>query len=265
MNSEKCQICENDAVLNFSETVMKKYSANYYYCRSCDYIFTPAPTWLEEAYASPISREDTDQASRNVFNAIRTAAIFYGIMNANRDSVFVDVAAGYGLFTRLMRDIGFNYFWSDIYTENLFSKGFEYKQYHETCLAISAFEVLEHVQNPKLFLSECLEEYKTDTIIFTTETFPDHRPPKAGQWAYFSFETGQHISFFSDAGLEQLAKRLNLNFYKIGRIYIFTKRHLASWRIKSVRNKFVTLFLFSIVARKFGHRRASDQRLLQQN
>ncbi len=38
---------------------------------------------------------------------------------------FLDYAGGYGVFTRLMRDIGFDFYWHDPYTQNLFANGFE--------------------------------------------------------------------------------------------------------------------------------------------
>lgn len=54
------------------------------------------------------------------------------------------------------------------------------------------FECLEHLPNP-------IEELKSiakisDMIIFFTELLPNYIPDKS--WWYYSFETGQHISFF---------------------------------------------------------------------
>jgi len=39
--------------------------------------------------------------------------------NLNPDGIFLDYAAGYGLFVRLMRDAGYNFRWSDLYCQNL--------------------------------------------------------------------------------------------------------------------------------------------------
>jgi hypothetical protein len=39
---------------------------------------------------------------------------------------FIDYGGGYGLFVRLMRDAGFDYYWFDKFCDNVLSKGFEH-------------------------------------------------------------------------------------------------------------------------------------------
>jgi len=241
---------------------MRKYSASHYYCSDCDYIYIPKPYWLDEAYANSIVLDDTDQASRNVFNAITMIAVLYWLVKAKRSTPFVDVAGGYGLFTRLMRDAGFNYYWADKYTQNLFASGFEYKNDYGKCFAVSAFEVLEHISEPVDFIKNCLHEYKAETFIFTTEVFPNGAPPKLTDWSYFEIDTGQHIAFYSDLGLQRLANKLDMNYYSIGRIRIFTRRSFSNFSVKLVNNKIARLFIAAVCAKKFGHRRNSDKNLL---
>lgn len=263
MSSIKCLLCGKYADLHFEERILRKYLSKFYYCNDCDYIFVSEPFWLNEAYAESISDEDTDRATRNVFNAIRITSILHFVLGAVPGSKFVDVAGGYGLFTRLMRDIGFDYYWIDKYTKNLFANGFEYSLKNGPCLAISAFEVLEHTHNPKEFIVDCLREFNTDTLIFSTEVFQDFSPPMAADWHYFIPEIGQHISFFSNEGLRRLAKRLELNYYEVGRLKIFTKSKLDLWRIRIAGNRIFSLILMALAARKLGSRRSKDQQFLR--
>ena len=80
-------------------------------------MFILDPIWLGEAYAEPINRSDTGYVWRNLWarDKMRECIEF----NLNPDGIFLDYAAGYGLFVRLMRDAGYNFPWSDLYCQNL--------------------------------------------------------------------------------------------------------------------------------------------------
>ena len=52
----------------------------------------------------------------------------------------VDFAGGYGILVRMLRDKGIDAYWSDQFTPNLLSRGFEYSG--DTVNLLSAFEVL---------------------------------------------------------------------------------------------------------------------------
>jgi hypothetical protein len=134
--------------------------------------------------------------------------LFQGGLCAGR---FLDYAGGYGLMTRLMRDYGFDFHWSDPYTQNLFAAGFEATlEGHFT--AISAFEVLEHMTDPVAEVGALLAH--TDTIVASTELRPQPIPPP--DWPYYGFGHGQHIGFFSRPGLEALAQRLGVRLISDG-------------------------------------------------
>lgn len=258
-----CHICNGEAKSLSLATVLRKHEAHYYYCTDCDYIFVANPTWLDEAYAEAIASEDTGIATRNVFTALRLAAIYFMGLGDKGQGIYVDAAGGYGLLTRLMRDLGFNYFWSDRYAKNLFARGFEYQASLGTCQAVSAIEVLEHTINPLEFIQQTLAEYQTDTFIFTTETFPDNSPPPPSQWGYYSLETGQHIAFFSPRGLTRLAHRLGMQYFPLGRLHIFSRKPLSPWRLKLASNKFLVVPLALYALSRLGSRRGTDQALVR--
>ena len=108
---------------------------------------------------------------------------------------FLDYAGGYGVFTRLMRDIGFDFYWHDPYTQNLFANGFEDDlKSNSKFELLTAFEVFEHLVNPKEELEKMLRF--SDTIVFSTELMPQEIPDPE-EWWYYGFNHGQHISFYT--------------------------------------------------------------------
>ncbi len=249
--------------MRFSATLLEKYAASYLYCAACDHLYVDHPSWLDEAYSEAIAAEDTDIAARNVFMALRLAAINYFVLGDRGQGRYVDVAGGYGLLTRLLHDLGFDCYWSDPYARNLFARGFEYQPTRGACLAVSAIEALEHTTNPLDFIRENLAAHPSEVFIFSTEIYPDGRPPAPGQWGYYAFETGQHIAFFSREGLRRLARRLDMHYYPSDRLHIFSKRPLSNWRLKLASHKSLIVPLALFAAFRLGSRRGRDQSSLR--
>jgi hypothetical protein len=159
---------------SFSETVLGKYDVSYFHCRDCGFLRTEDPYWLDEAYAKAISAADTGLLERNLAISARLAAILYLCFDAR--SAFVDVAGGYGTLTRLMRDIGFDFYWEDKYCENLLAIGFEADKAGPSIRALTAFEVLEHVPDPLNFVSDLMRRFGTGNVIFCTEVYRGPSP-----------------------------------------------------------------------------------------
>ena len=258
-----CHLCNAPTRAHFTATVLRKYEAVYHYCEACDHLFVNEPAWLEEAYSEALATEDTDVATRNVFTALRLAAIDYLALGERGEGTYTDVAGGYGLLTRLMRDLGFNYFWSDQYAENLFARGFEYDAAQGACQAVSAIEVLEHTLNPLDFIEHTLAGHQSDTLIFTTEVFADNTPPLADDWGYYAFDTGQHIAFFSRQGLTRLARRLGMTYYPLGRLHVFSRKSLPRWKLKLASHKLLVIPLALIAASRLGSRRGRDRTIIR--
>ena len=107
----QCKVCAADSRLLFQKLVLRKHHVTYYLCPACGFIQTEDPYWLEEAYSSAISDLDLGPVNR----AIRGARVVEGLILASFDpsKKFVDWGGGYGVFTRLMRDIGYDFYWSD--------------------------------------------------------------------------------------------------------------------------------------------------------
>ena len=139
--------------------------------------------------------------------------------------MFLDYGGGYGVFVRLMRDIGFDFYWQDKHTENLFAKGFEFRESDQNPVELlTCFETFEHFVEPAIELENLLNI--SQNILLSTEFIPDP-VPSPDEWWYYGSEHGQHIGFFQKKTFEYLANKHSLYFYTNGQnIHLFTKKRL---------------------------------------
>lgn len=201
----------------------------YFHCTHCGFLQTEEPYWLDEAYKSPINISDTGYMLRNNQFAQKLSIILY--LRYGQKGRFLDYAAGYGVFVRMMRDIGFDFYWNDKFTENLLAKGFDGKlegKYE----AITGFEVLEHFVEPRQEIENLL--MYSNTLIFSTELYPNYHP-KPQEWWYFGLEHGQHISFYSEKTFNYLAKELGLTYQRLGSLHFLSKTPFSPWHFKATK------------------------------
>ena len=240
-----CPICGNSMRSVFSANVLIKYKVTYYYCEECGLLKTEKPYWLDEAYQEAIDDTDTGLVNRNIVNSASVELILECL--SIEKGKFLDVAGGYGLLTRLMRDKGFDCYTTDKYCKNLFAKTFEPSP-HFMAEALFAFEVLEHIEDPFQFLCGVFNQYDCKTIIFSTVTFSCPIPSE--DWWYYSFESGKHITFYQLRTLSILAKRLKCNYYMLTTdIHIFTDIEIPIINRIIFSNKYFRK-LFSIYLRR---------------
>lgn len=220
-----CVICNSTTDSFVSATILGKHSVAYFRCPVCGYIQTEKPYWLEEAYSTAITGSDIGLVRRNS----RLATIAGLVCSAFFDSKsrYLDFAGGYGLFVRMMRDSGFDFYWHDLYCTNLFAGGFaaDMKAVGNYEL-VTAFEVFEHLVDPVAGLNEILT--KSRNILFTTNLLPEPTP-KPVDWWYYGLEHGQHVSFYTRKSLKMLAAQNGLNFYTNGAtVHLFTEKKLSA-------------------------------------
>ena len=248
-----CKICNSNTQQIFTSKILKKYDVKYFKCDNCGYLFTEEPFWLEEAYSRSINLSDTGLLDRNIYFSKVLSVLIYFYFNKN--GIFLDYAGGYGVFTRLMRDIGFDFYWHDPYTQNLFANGFEKDTKPDSKFElITAFEVFEHLINPKEELEKML--HYSNTIVFSTELMPKEIPdPK--EWWYYGFNHGQHISFYSEKTLRTLANQFKLNYYNINGIHILTDRKFYN-SVLMLMKKLRNFGLYQIVKKLVKSKTFSD-------
>ncbi len=227
----------------FSEVILGRHRVSYYFCGESGLLKTERPFWLEEAYQEALSDFDTGIVRRNLNNCAMIEPILHRLFG--RRGKFLDIGGGYGLLTRLMRDEGFDCFTTDKYCRNIFAKHFEPCDDFRAD-ALFAFEALEHIENPYEFLEGLFEKYDCRTLIFSTLTFSGDVPGK--DWWYYTFDTGQHITFYQPRTLALLASRLGCSYYMIGPdMHIMTDRRLSAmtrlWLLHGPWRKLYALYV----------------------
>jgi len=241
----------------FSEKILFKHLVNYYCCPNCQLLQTEKPYWLTEAYEDAIVDADTGLIGRNLALAKKVASIIYFQLN-KKNKKFLDYAGGYGMFTRMMRDYGFDFYWSDPYCKNILSKGFECNENTGQVALVTAFEVIEHVHEPIPFIEECLKKYDVDTIIFSTFLYDGVTPDR--NWWYYIFNSGQHITFYTKKTLEVIASKLGLYFITANGIHMFSKKPINPIVFRLLTGRLSNLF--SIFIRLTMHSLTMDDHLL---
>lgn len=222
-----CNICSHISNKLFSKKILGKYDVNYYQCTNCNFIQTDEPFWLSEAYSSAITLSDIGLFSRNIyFTEISTAML--RICGFDPTKKYLDYGAGYGVYVRMMRDNGFNFYWSDEYCENLYTKKFSAdlsipkKEYE----LVTAFEVFEHLVNPIKEIEKLLQY--TDSILFST-LLTNSANTSIDNWWYLAPEHGQHVALYNKKTLHYIADKYKLRLYtNNSSLHLLTKKKLNS-------------------------------------
>ncbi len=219
----KCKVCESDSNHLAQGKVMGKYDVDYFQCSNCGFVQTEEPYWLDEAYSQPIASSDVGLTFRNLSFSQFTQNLLFNFFN--HQARFLDYGGGYGLFVRLMRDAGFDFYWLDKFCQNIFAQGFEIDAATNNQFElVTAFEVFEHLVHPIYELEELLK--KSRNILLSTELLPESNP-KPNEWWYYVLHEGQHVSLYTAKSLSILAAKFNLNFYSNGSsLHLLTEKQL---------------------------------------
>lgn len=234
-----CRVCCNTESQFIFQGNLINHCINYYECDICGYVQTETPYWLNEAYNSAINDNDTGIILRNKICSKR-ATNLCALLNI-RNNFILDFAGGYGIFTRLMRDIGFNVLWQDKYCENLLAKGFIYNG--QDIKLLTAFEVFEHLENPINTLDEMFDI--SPNVFFSTLLIPEPTP-KIEEWWYYGKDHGQHIGFYREKTLKYLAKKYNKNLYSYNsEIHLFSEKKISKILYIGLMRFYNLFFIFN--------------------
>ncbi len=249
-----CKICNSHSPEFHKGKILMKYDVSYYQCEKCKFIQTEKPYWLNEAYSSAITHLDIGLLDRNIYLIKNIPNIIDTLFPTS--NLFLDYGGGYGVFVRLMRDLGFDFYRYDIFCENTFAKHFDFSDSKANKFDIvTSFEVFEHLEAP-------LEEIKkmfffADTLIFSTQLIPKNTNEFTNWW-YVSPETGQHIAFYHQNTFLEICKLFNCHYYSNGHnLHILTKQKLDNELVVNVFHPKEDNFINKLFPKKEQKKRES--------
>ena len=217
--SAPCRLCGARADFWNIKRLLNRYDISYYLCSECGSIETETPYWLEDAYDVVGLGDDLGAGQRTIDLVLRTAALLDQLKLPARAEC-IDFGGGLGLFTRLMRDRGFNFFSYDRYAQPFFSDRHSLPSMAgKSPAVVTAFEVLEHFSNPSQDLQQLFES-RPALVIATTELFNG----QDATWPYLAPGTGQHVFFYSPKAITHIAKRFGYSLAFVGGLIVFVER-----------------------------------------
>lgn len=223
-----CRLCNATSHFELNVNMLQQYQVAFFLCNSCGLLQSEEPFWLPEAYSKAISSLDTGILKRNL-TAMRVLTVLLRFIGDSRGT-FLDYGGGHGIFTRLMRDHGYDFRWQDQYAENLYAQGFEYEE-GITLNGITAFELLEHLEHPRELFDRLLGELKPGFLLASTQLFVRSVDP---EWDYFYPTTGQHIAFYQPKTMEYIARQYGYNWVDFRYFQLFYKGPLFKPLLKAL-------------------------------
>ncbi len=239
-----CYICNSPSHSVFTKKVLGKYDVSYFQCSNCGFIQTETPYWLEEAYSRAVTALDVYMISRTIAMSHMSENLILKYFDF--DAKFLDYGGGYGIFTRIMRDKGINFYRQDLYAENIFAPFFDINTIakdERKFELVTCFEVLEHLNNPIDEIRQMLSY--SDSLFCSTKLQPNVPINELKSWDYLGELHGQHICFYTQKSMEIIADKFGLYYYNDNELHLFTRKKIENFKFMSlpfrVRNKLVGL------------------------
>ncbi|MCU0521886.1 MAG: class I SAM-dependent methyltransferase [Anaerolineae bacterium] len=242
-----CKICEAPLSRLGTAQILGKYKVEYFKCPHCGFVQTEDPYWLNEAYSSAITSSDLGLVSRNLAAASISGSVISTLFNP--EACFLDYGGGSGLYVRLMRDRGFDFYYWDKFAQPVFAKDFaaNIDSGHQYEL-LTAFEVFEHLVDPLNSISQMLE--LSHSVLFSTTLVPSTSPGPQDWW-YYGTEHGQHVGLFTHQALAHIAQRFGLYLYSAGQsLHLLTKRRTSQRTFAMVSHHRVATLVNLLLRRK---------------
>ncbi|MEI6827415.1 MAG: glycosyltransferase [Desulfuromonadales bacterium] len=220
-SSPACRLCSSPTTADFSKQILFKHLITYFKCSVCGSLQTEEPYWLDEAYSQNAEIFDTGKASRTLsfYLILRPLFSILGIQLADRCA---DFGGGTGLFARLMRDVGYNFYTYDKYGSGEFCAGYSWETFDRPVKLVTIFECAEHFANPSSEW-DIIFSSGADYIIGTTGIYSG----QGADWAYLSPESGQHIFFHSTAAIAHVASKRGWHAYLLGSYFLMARFPLS--------------------------------------
>jgi SAM-dependent methyltransferase len=219
-----CRLCGSTTDRIF-EAVLFGQPTGYHRCHQCRALQTDEPGWLAEAYSdSHLSQRDTGAVER-CLQSQAIVLIISRLLGLRRDASILDFGGGSGLLCRLLRDIGFDCYVEDEYSEPHFAAAFASRVELRQFDIITMVEVAEHLPNPGAAFARLLAR-RPDVLLIQTETFRN----QGKDWSYLALSDGQHVFFYARESMRYIANMAGFHYQPFGDIHLLTRRPIQRWR-----------------------------------
>lgn len=235
-----CKVCEKEGKFAFEALILGKHPVNFYGCKNCGLVFCENIHWKDEA-------ADKKAFEKNVLKRnIHLWQLSANIISAFFDTKgkFLDLSPDKGILCRLMRDSGFNFYFSGSGNgnidgavapgENIFAKGFEAREEDDFEL-ICAFNRFEKAEFVLFELEKMLGLSKN--ILFNAKLL-GKKLPGAGNNDFWEFDRGENVTFYSKKTLKFLAKKYRLKLYSHKNIHLLTQKRFGGLKFKAKMKTF---------------------------
>ena len=143
-------------------------------------------------------------------------------MGVPAERLSIDWGGSEGLFTRLMRDRGFNFLSYDKYREPFYAEHFSVDDLRNVQpVALTLFEILEHLSNPYEDIREIFS-LRPDVLIFTTEMYCK----QGSDWIYLAPQEGKHVFFYTRRALQWIADNHGYEFEWLDSVGVYVRQRL---------------------------------------
>jgi hypothetical protein len=222
----KCRLCDGVLAKKFNCIILNKHDVTYYLCSDCSSLQTEHPHWLDEAYSVTDFNLDTGALQRNINNF----AACYTLAKLLSVDRVIDFGGKDGLLCRFLRDHLIDCYVYDKYSKPSYSIDFEAGSSQSNVDLVLAFEVFEHLPNPRVDLEEIFS-FQSKYVLVTTDIYSN----QGSDWWYLAKEGGQHVFFYSAQAINFIARKYGYGVTIVGSMILFFKED-----IPEVLNKIVS-------------------------
>lgn len=214
-----CRLCGQPTELRFTKRIMSDRDCGYWQCTGCRALQTEEPDWLDRSYSADRHGLGLDSASRSVW--CQSLVVYLANVLRIRGPI-LDFGGGAGLLCRLLRDVGYDCYLYDRFTENIYAKPFEAEPGGKFA-AVLAFEVFEHFADPRASAQQIFGA-QPDFVVVGTDLYTGQGP----DWYYIFPESGQHVFFWSLDAHRWVARQYGYEIVACGhKITVYAKQHVG--------------------------------------
>lgn len=215
--SSCCRLCGGATVSAFETVVLAKYKVWYHCCGECGSLQSERPYWLAEAYANAAGSIDPGAARRT----LDSYALVDIVARLFRCRTLLDFGGNTGLLCRLLRDRGYDAYSFDRHVSAVYAPQFIGSTSVRYDL-VSAFEVLEHFENPAEDLREIFAN-RPKVVLASTALYSG----QSAQWWYLAPREGQHIFLYSEKAIRLIAARYGYHVLIHGAFQVFSREPMS--------------------------------------